>query len=304
MTARALLITLAALVLGVAANTAQAQAPSTANVVFIVDESGSMAGEQAFLQNIIGDLDAALTTAGVGTTTYGVVGFGGTNGSNTCCFGQGARDASGGLVGLGDAQTALNGLITSGGFEDGYQAIDFALNTYNLTGEAVNFILVTDEDRDVGVGSLDAAAIETALTAEGILLNAIINARNFSNPGVGGGLVDGDGNIALGIDSSGDAYLADGAGGFTTSAGGQAVSGAGTTIADYVDVALNTGGAAWDLNQLRAGISDPLLADSFAASFLAIKVQEITEVTVPEPGTLGLLGLGLLGLGAVRRRRS
>ena len=64
-----------------------------------------------------------------------------------------------------------------------------------------------------------------------------------------------------------------------------------STGSDYVDLALNSGGAAWNLNILRSGGTN---ADSFTASFVDTKVQEITEqppVSVPEPGTLALLGL-------------
>ena len=262
------------------------------NVVFIVDESGSMGGEQAFLKDTVIDrLDADLAAAGVTNRSYGVVGYG--NGQNPGNLGRAVGGAS-----LGDAATTktnLGGLLTSGSFEDGYSAIDFALSAYSYTpGAAINFILVTDEDRDNGNPALDFTNILSRLSASNILLNAVVD----------NGFESGAGATALGINNGGTAYVADGMGGFVEAPGGTADPG--STKDDYVDLALQSGGAAWDLNQLRAG-GNPAL--SFASAFVDIKVSEIISQPpsnpnpIPVPAALPLLLGGLGALGAVRLRR-
>lgn len=267
---------------------------NTANVVFIVDESGSMAGEQAFLKDtVIGALDAGLDAAGVSNRSYGVVGYG------RSANGGAPRVVGGGLADAGTTETNLDALTVGGGFEDGYQAIDYALTNFAYTaGAAINFILVTDEDRDVGDSTLNYANISQRLQNAKILLNAVVS-NAFSS----------DDGTALGVDSDGEAYVADGSGGFSTATGGMAGSGSGSTTADYVDLALATGGAAWDLNQLRAGGD---VATSFATAFIDIKVQEIISQppsepnpnVIPLPAGMPLLlgGLGLLGFLKRRRR--
>jgi hypothetical protein len=267
------------------------------NVVFIVDESGSMGGEQAFLKDVVGDLDAALGVAGVTNRSYGVVGFGSGVGGSTSADNLG-RVRGTGLTDATDAATNLDSLALSGGFEDGYSAINFALTAFTYTaGAAINFILVTDEDRDNGNIALTYATILSSLTGSKILLNAVINNPFSSDEGSG----------ALGVDSSGEAYVADGSGGFTTATGGTVGNGEGTTETDYAQLALATGGAAWDLNRLRAG---GLVAESFTKAFIDIKVQEIISqpptggnvVPLPAAGWMLLAGLG--GLGVMRRRQT
>src|SRR5262249_24039371 len=46
-------------------------------VVFVVDESGSMEGEHAWLENMVLELDAELQAHGIGPNRYLLVGFGG-----------------------------------------------------------------------------------------------------------------------------------------------------------------------------------------------------------------------------------
>jgi len=279
-----------------------------ADVVFIVDESGSMSGEHDFLDaagspSIIPVLDTALTNAGVTDNKFAIIGFGGGGSGNL------GRTLAG-LIDAGPAATAANSLALSGASEDGYAGIDFAFNNLSFrSGAAKNIILITDEGRDLKAPGQSFGGTQSLLESNQALLNVIVNAT----------LSDGSNASALGIDGDGNAYLPDGSGGFTVSSGGQAISGSQDTITQYVDLALTTDadpdpteeifGAAWDLNQLRAG---GLLADSFAASFVDIKVREIQQQDPPSNGvpvpaaawaTFALVG-SLGGFKAFRRRKN
>lgn len=88
------------------------------------------------------------------------------------------------------------------------------------------------------------------------------------------------------------------------------VIGAGTYylgIGDYATVALNGGNATWFMSGLAPAGFGPALQIQNASSIstgsytLALSMQPMNGV--PEPATPALLGLGLLGVAALRRRR-
>jgi hypothetical protein len=267
------------------------QAATTADIIFIVDESGSMGGEHTWLGGMVSSLDTALGVAGVTGNRYGLVGYGGHvggagNNGHQHSVGGGAFGTAGQLA------TAAGLLVTSGGTEDGYAAMSFALGNYTFRNDAsIQFILVTDEDRDVTTATTKAQMF-AALQAKGVLLNAVVDALINETPNTG---------VSVGTDGS-LAYLADGSGGFTTETFGSYSGAAGTTVNDYSTLATATGGASWDLNQLRAGGNT---AASFTKAFVDIKVQEVVQDVprVPSGGsTLGFLSGSLALLGYLRRR--
>ena len=161
-----------------AAAPAQAVVVSS-DIVFVVDESGSMGGVQANLRNNIGAFASILSAGGV-DARYALVGYGDsgvaprliTDFTNPTDFG-----------------TAAQGLRTNGGTEPGYSAIAFALNsldgqtdTLNYRTNAVkNIIILTDEPSngdwryDIGGVQVSEAGVDAVLTQFNALLNGVLS---------------------------------------------------------------------------------------------------------------------------------
>ena len=237
-----------------------------ADVIIVVDESGSMIGEHQWLQRLVFELENSLQVAGVGinATTpnmYALVGF--------------ARDddtARGGMViqDLGTTQqfvSALEQLTLTGIFEDGYSGIDIALrNVPTRPGTAKQMILVTDEHRGILNFRLSKADIIERLRMQGFKLNVVVN--QYFEADVNTGSV-------MGIDSSGMGYVYNSSTPnlYSTVAGGRASveMSFSSTNEDYVEPALQLGGGAWNLNLLRL---DEKMTTAFTNAFVHVKVEE------------------------------
>lgn len=216
------------------------------DVLVIMDESASMAFAQQFAVGFIADLDADLRQAGIGnssagTNLFGLVGYGNVN-----------QDPRAIPVGTGgelwgtsiEYATASTNLVDNGAIEDGYQAIHFALDTYEFREDAEKFIiLVTNEDRDIRDASLTYQNTLARLLARDITLEGIVSAV----------FLDGQGFQSLALDAESNAYSADGNGGFNVSPNGSVLFGSGSTITDYVDMIFETDGVSGDINQIQAG---------------------------------------------------
>ena len=276
--------------------TVPAQAAPFADVVVLMDESGSMSGDQAWMKGAITSLDTGLIGAGLTPNQYGSVGFavGGGPGLTRYFNMPGPGTTNPPTLPASPFGTAANfqtlAYSIAGGTEDGWAAITAANAMPFRSGAARNYILVTDEDRDASQAGLTYAGVLASMTATGTLLNAIVDATFTCSL---------TGQI-LGVASDGTCFAADGQGGFLTGINGIAIAGFGTTVADYVNMAWGTGGVAWNLNLLRVG---GVTADSFTKAFIDVKIAEIQQAA-PEPGSLALLGLGFAGLAAVRRRKA
>ena len=218
---------------------------SSADIVFVVDESSSMATEHDWLAEVVHSLDAALEAAGIRNNRYGLLGY--TFMARILAAGDDPFMTS------TEFATATEQLSTNMfGWEDGYYAIDYTLDHFNFRPEAAaSIVLVTDEDRYDAHRSLTAESVISRLTDTGVAWHLVGNAY----------LEDETGQSAVAVDSDGTAFIADLASdSYTQTAGGHFVGSEPVPGGDteqifehYVELVWQLGGMTFDLNQLRAG---------------------------------------------------
>ncbi len=171
-------ILLVAIFVGIASLgfTKQALAVS-ADIMWIVDTSGSMNGDINEIKARIGDFNTAMVNAGI-DAHYGLVEFGGNSGngstSGTATLFQDVVDFA--------TFNAVNGPFSDlsasgGGTERGSLATSVALSATFRPNAVKNLILVTDEDDDSSLAQFNQAAAD--LTANNALFNFI------GRPGIG-----------------------------------------------------------------------------------------------------------------------
>jgi outer membrane autotransporter protein len=230
-----------------------------ANLLFIVDESGSMEGEHLFLQTQAPSIESGLNAVGITDLNFGLVGYGDDNDVPRLIN----LNAAGALGNASEFSAAAATLRTDGGFEDGYAGIDFGLDQFSGETGASFYILVTDEDRDVlndsdypGASSLTPASIQQSLSNANARLVSILDQE----------ILDNQSAEALVINANNQTFTADGSGDVERKENGEFGSQAdGSTTSDYAQLSLDSGGIVADLNQLREG---GLTADSFTLAFI------------------------------------
>lgn len=220
------------------------------DVILLVDESGSMVMEHAWISSMVKRLDESLIKLSIGVEPrnyFGVVGFG-DDCTDDSIFDRILLSSSNWtFVTSENISDFTQNLKTGGRMEDGYSAIKTALNGYDFRNVSKQLILITDEDRDELLDNITQQSIKAMLTDNDALLNVAVN-EEFSGSQL----------RSLGIDSAGNAYVYDPTARSSfrviRSSGVPVQDSAhGTTSEDYTQVALQLGGAAWDLSLLRQG---------------------------------------------------
>ncbi len=243
-----LLAATAAAVVGMAGNS---QAAIVADIMWVIDTSGSMAEDIDEVKLRIAEFDAVMVGNNI-DARYGLVRFGGPP--------RLIQDFT--SIGNFTAAGSPFSLLTDdgGGSEDGSLALQVALTASYRPDAVRNLILVTDERDDRGTNRPDLTA-DLAATAANELINII--GDPLEDPGF---------------------Y--------------------------YRDLATANGGAFFNITDFRA---DP---GPFFTNFINTKVTEIIQDfcsvnpgdpacvnRTPEPMSAALVGLGLIGMGALRQRR-
>jgi hypothetical protein len=239
----------------------------------LIDESGTMVGEQAWLPVALNALEDLLVAAGIGVrrpNQYAFVGFGVPEISARVV--QYNNRAWFPRSDLNDAAALLQ---TNGDTEDGWFAIKYAIDNLNLPEDcARNFLLVTDERRAMSPQGRDLTkeAVQQLLADNDITLNVIANIAFTLDTG----------DDAFGVDYNGNSF---GVGRtnyipykepLSVSPGSAFCN----SYQDYGDLGLNSNGAVWDLAALRQGQNIPAYATAFTNALTEVKRREIIITSV------------------------
>jgi hypothetical protein len=150
-------------------------APIKTDIVFIVDESGSMGNVQANLRTNIGLFASILSNGGNVDANYALVGYGRS--------GDVIRTLTDFTTAASFA-TAAGDLVASGGQEPAFDAISYALNSFpgeassfSYRGDAIkNLIILTDEPDNSGTTPF--AFVDALLGSNNALFNAVLQGSN------------------------------------------------------------------------------------------------------------------------------
>lgn len=234
-------------------------------LVFVVDESGSMKRGVPWLAALAQAIEAQ-----TGDVRFGLVGF--------------DRDArplpvGGARSGSAEDLDAAVGLLSfdHSGFEDGYVGLQRVLGQYD---DIRHVVLITDEDRDRADPAFEADDMVQALAEKDVTLTVFVYAEFRCS----------DRRLAIGMNDQSVGVVVDGEGrvaGCTMehvrSLGNQ------TTVADYVDVALSSGGSAWSLYPTRTARTSPVqraFVEQGAAA-LSQQIATLRERAWPMQATIG-----------------
>ena len=231
--------------LPIAGNTTQA-----ANIILLVDESGSMTMQHSWIPEMIVQLDNALMNVGIGVNPrnrFGVIGFG-DDCTIEATFDQAFLTNESITYVPADRIVELTQRLQTGGkYEDGYRAIASAFKQYTFGDHTNLFILISDEDRDV-ISNITRDEIKSMLTANEVILNVVVS-EEFT----------GGEARAFGIDAEGTAYVYDPSSDvlfrYVDNFGVPVKDSAhGSTNVDYTQLALQVEGGSWDIGLLSQGI--------------------------------------------------
>lgn len=269
------------LVLTANPNPTLSAADVAADICFVIDESGSMSDEQAWIAGIAPTMDAALQAVGIGTQTrknrFALYGFGATATAHhlghSHLFGSNvwlSADHPTFSTTWANPDTAL---VTSGGAEDAYEPIDDVSSNafgWRTTNVAKVIIFATDEDRQEHNYPSSITTLRNKLGTGDFIVAGILRVTRFYDYagtqviGYGYGAQPGYAAAINGL-----CYIADGFGGFTYSRTGNATdTGAEPQVTEeYVNLCIHNTvrGSVWDLAYIRAtGIPTA----SFSAAFV------------------------------------
>jgi hypothetical protein len=193
--------------------------------------------------------------------------------------------------------------------------MSLALAAAGASAAPITYIFGTGNNTGLGTGNLGTTNV--TVTVDGLMLDITsspgnINRQAANGLGVQGGNADqsvGDGESLIFeiLNSPGSASLLSGL--IFEKSGSGAESGAGSFDLFVDDVFNQT--VSWAAGGANSQVLENINASGLKYEFRGVAVDDtvafrVTQLTfqVPEPGTLAIVGLGLVGLGIARRRRT